>query len=281
MYSVGGQIAGLSAGDTLTIEDNGFDDVVATANGPFTFPTQIGSNGTYDVTIVAAPSGKTCSVANPSGVVTNANVSNVDVSCGSVSAGSPVTVNVSTNESCAAGSVQVMDSASGATQFATAASQTLSLETVPSGTPYDITATCQDGNMSSCTLSIPDPPAAVGDGGSFSTGPGPMTTESGTISGPLTVNANCCCIVAVSVSVQSFCGPPLRVSDTTTGAQTTSFSSQGSYSLENVVPGAVIQPEPTDNCGFGAGPGLSSGPNGTFIVQGNGPATLNAFCCAG
>jgi hypothetical protein len=77
-YSIGG--GALYDGGTLILA-NGADVVSVQADGGFTFPMKVLSNRTYNVTVSAAPTGKTCPVTNGSGTVTNADVTNVSVVC--------------------------------------------------------------------------------------------------------------------------------------------------------------------------------------------------------
>ena len=78
-YAVGGSVSGLSG--TVVLQDNGGDDLSVSANGPFTFATKLAGGAAYDVTVKTNPSGQTCSVANGSGTIGSADVSNVAVSC--------------------------------------------------------------------------------------------------------------------------------------------------------------------------------------------------------
>jgi 6-phosphogluconolactonase (cycloisomerase 2 family) len=77
-YSVGGTITGLDAGESVHLQDNGGDDLIS-ANGAFTFATQIASGGAYAVT-VSPPAGKGCSITSASGTA-SANVTSVAVAC--------------------------------------------------------------------------------------------------------------------------------------------------------------------------------------------------------
>ncbi|GEM_PF-896717 len=80
-YSVGGNVGGL-AGAGLTLKLNGGSDLAIAANGSFAFPGALASGSAYAVTIGTQPGGQTCTVANGSGTIANANVTNVDVTCG-------------------------------------------------------------------------------------------------------------------------------------------------------------------------------------------------------
>ena len=72
-------MSGLSG--TVVLQDNGGDTLSVTANGSFTFATQLASGAAYNVTVQANPSGQTCTVANGSGAIASANVTNVAVTC--------------------------------------------------------------------------------------------------------------------------------------------------------------------------------------------------------
>lgn len=79
-YAVGGTVAGLAAGGTLKLRNNGTDEVTVAANGGFTFPDLL-SGLPYDVTVSANPTGQTCTVANGSGFVGGAAITDVAVTC--------------------------------------------------------------------------------------------------------------------------------------------------------------------------------------------------------
>jgi hypothetical protein len=78
-FTVGGNVTGLTG--TLVLLDNGGDNKTITANGPFTFTTPVFSGLTYAVTVSSKPPALTCMVTRGSGMITNANVTNVSVTC--------------------------------------------------------------------------------------------------------------------------------------------------------------------------------------------------------
>ena len=63
------------------LSDNGGDDLTLTANGSFAFATKLAGGAAYNVTVKTNPSGQTCSVANGSGTIAAADVTNVAVTC--------------------------------------------------------------------------------------------------------------------------------------------------------------------------------------------------------
>lgn len=77
-YTIGGTVAGLNG--TVTLRNNGGDNLSVTANGGFTFANAVAHGSSYNVTVLAQPTGQTCSVANGVGTVTG-NITNVQVTC--------------------------------------------------------------------------------------------------------------------------------------------------------------------------------------------------------
>ena len=63
------------------MQDNGGDDLSVSANGPFNFATKLAGGAAYNVTVKTNPSGQSCSVANGSGTIGSADVTNVAVTC--------------------------------------------------------------------------------------------------------------------------------------------------------------------------------------------------------
>ncbi|TDK66061.1 DUF3443 family protein [Sapientia aquatica] len=79
-FTVGGTVTGLNG--SVSLQNNSGDTITVSANGSFTFPTALSSGGQYSVTATnVLPNYYTCSVANGTGSVASANVSNVAVSC--------------------------------------------------------------------------------------------------------------------------------------------------------------------------------------------------------
>jgi len=78
-YTVGGTISGLSG--SVVLQNSGGDDLSLSSNGSFTFATAIGDGADYKVTVATPPAGQACAVANGTGTVSSANVSDVAISC--------------------------------------------------------------------------------------------------------------------------------------------------------------------------------------------------------
>lgn len=80
---VGGNVSGLGAGLSLTLNNNNVDPLTITRNGSFTFAKTLSAEGAYAVTVETQPAGQLCEVANGTGSL-NADadtVDNVAVTC--------------------------------------------------------------------------------------------------------------------------------------------------------------------------------------------------------
>jgi len=78
-FSVGGTVSGLTG--TVVLTDNGGDDLNVTANGSFTFGTKVATGNAYAVAVKTQPANLYCAVANESGTMASAAVTNVGVNC--------------------------------------------------------------------------------------------------------------------------------------------------------------------------------------------------------
>ena len=137
-YSVGGSTSGLSG--TVVLRDNGGDDLTLTANGAFSFATKLANGAAYNVTVKTNPSGQSCSVANGTGTIAAADVTNVALTCASIP-----TYSVGGSASGLSGTVVLRDNggddltltANGAFSFATklanGAAYNVTVKTNPSG----------------------------------------------------------------------------------------------------------------------------------------------------
>lgn len=81
--TVGGQVTGLLNSETVTLQNNAGDDLVVSADGPFTFATSLTTGDAYAVTVLTQPGpiSETCTVTNGSGTLGNENITNVNVTC--------------------------------------------------------------------------------------------------------------------------------------------------------------------------------------------------------
>ena len=80
-YTVGGSITGLTASGLILKLNGSGTKIVANGAGAYVFSTGLVAGATFTVTVFQQPAGLTCSVANATGTMGNANVSNANVSC--------------------------------------------------------------------------------------------------------------------------------------------------------------------------------------------------------
>ncbi len=80
-YSVGGMVTGLASGGMFTLLNNNGDSLSIAADGAFTFTTALGANTGYAVTVGTEPTGQACTVADGTGTMGAADISNVVVTC--------------------------------------------------------------------------------------------------------------------------------------------------------------------------------------------------------
>lgn len=81
-FTIGGVASGVQ-GSGLVLQNNGGANLRVTADLTFTFASRVANGGAYDVTVLTQPRtpSQTCSVANGSGVVSGAHVTNVALTC--------------------------------------------------------------------------------------------------------------------------------------------------------------------------------------------------------
>ncbi|WP_440877502.1 hypothetical protein [Thalassotalea sp. PLHSN55] len=81
-FTVGGSVTGLS-GAGLTLQNNAGDDLAISADGDFTFATEVEDEGAYAITVSAQPStpAQTCTVEMGAGTIANANVTDAAIRC--------------------------------------------------------------------------------------------------------------------------------------------------------------------------------------------------------
>jgi 6-phosphogluconolactonase (cycloisomerase 2 family) len=129
-YTVGGNVTGLTG--TLVLQTEGGDNLVVTANGPFTFATALADRADYRVTVKTQPSGQTCSVTNGANTVNGANVTDVAVSCASSFKIYGTTTGVT-------GQIQIFDNGTLVKQTASNYIDDVLVADLKDGATYDIT----------------------------------------------------------------------------------------------------------------------------------------------
>ena len=80
-YTIGGTVSGLGAGKSVVLQNNSGDNLTVSADGAFTFTASMANSATYVVSVLTQPVLQTCTIANASGTVSGANVTNVSVTC--------------------------------------------------------------------------------------------------------------------------------------------------------------------------------------------------------
>lgn len=81
-FAIGGTVTGLTTdGLVLTNGTSGGTVTVAKDATGYTFGTAVPYGNTYGVTVLTQPTGQTCTVANPSGLMQDASVGNINITC--------------------------------------------------------------------------------------------------------------------------------------------------------------------------------------------------------
>jgi hypothetical protein len=80
-YTVGGAVTGLLG--TVVLQNNGGNDLSLSANSAFAFTATAVTGSNYSVTVLTQPGSQTCAVAHGAGTVSEANVTDVTVTCSS------------------------------------------------------------------------------------------------------------------------------------------------------------------------------------------------------
>jgi trimeric autotransporter adhesin len=148
-FSVGGTVIGLM-GSGLVLQNNGADDLPVGADGLFTFPAELASGATYNVTVRTQPTdpNQACTVTNARGTIGNSDVGNVVVSC-------------STSDFSIGGTVRNLEGShlvlrnNGGDELTIDAGGTFVFDTaLPSGARYDVTIAEQPRDPNQvCTVS--------------------------------------------------------------------------------------------------------------------------------
>ncbi len=273
-YSVGGTVSGLSG--TVVLQDNGGDNLSVSANGAFTFATQVAGGAAYKATVLTNPAGQTCTVTNGSGTIGTANVTNVAVTCttnvysvgGTVSGLSgPVVLQDNGGDNL---SVSANGSFTFATSLVTGATYKVTVLTNPAGQ----TCTVATGSGTIKTANITNVAVTCNTSATYSVG-GTVSGLSGTVvlqdnSGDnLSVSANGSFTFATSLVT----GATYKVTVLTNpaGQTCTVTSGSGTIKTANITSVAVAcKASATYSVG-----GTLSGLSGTVVLQDNGGDNLN------
>lgn len=80
-YTVGGAVAGLAAGQQVTLLNNDTDALIVPSDGRFTFSIPVAHHGSFAVTVGTQPTGQTCTVDNGAGANMVANINSITIAC--------------------------------------------------------------------------------------------------------------------------------------------------------------------------------------------------------
>jgi hypothetical protein len=212
-FTVGGTVSGLQ-GEGLVLQNNGTDNLAVTQNGTITFSTPIAVGDPYAVTVSTQPSApvQTCTVADGSGTMSTANVTNVAVTCAN---NFPAIYTVSVTVSGWAGSPLVLE-LNGASQLSISANGAATFATKLSSTaPYNVTVLTQPAG----------PPPQVCT----------ITNGSGIIANSNVTNVQLTCVsdYSVGVTVGGLAGQGLTL--LLNGADPLSITANGNATFSNLL----------------------------------------------
>lgn len=116
-FAVGGSISGLTG--SITLKNNDGDDLTTSANGNFTFDTELEDASTYNVVIFSLPADQTCTVSEGSGTISGSDITDISVICvtrdvpGTLPSGAEGGISITTDDpGCTFTSVQFLSLAS-------------------------------------------------------------------------------------------------------------------------------------------------------------------------
>src|ERR1700723_1392735 len=148
-FTIGGTVFSLS-GSGLGLQDNGRDNLSATASVGFTFATALPAGTMYNVTVLTQPTSpaQVCTVADGTGTA-NANVGNIVVTC------SVPSISIGGSVSGLDGTGLVLED-NGGDNLTVTANGTFKFATLlVSGAPYNVTILTQPSNPAQvCTVSM-------------------------------------------------------------------------------------------------------------------------------
>jgi hypothetical protein len=144
---IGGTLSGLPSGASVTLQNNGTDDLTLTADGSFLFTDPIGDGESYNVTVLTQPAGATCTVSGGTGTVaqdSSANITSVVVTCTATSSisGTVLGLAAGVNLTLTTGTADLVVAANGAWAFP---------GTLTTGTAYSVTVKTQPPGQT-CTV---------------------------------------------------------------------------------------------------------------------------------
>ncbi len=144
-HTIGGNVSGLGGAGLVLSLNGGVETLPVGADGPFIFATALAAGAAYEVLVQAQPEGQTCSVANGSGIMPDADVTHVEVSCAALPpahsvGGSLVGVDSAGLVLALNDGAQTLTVAAGATSFVFATP-------LAEGSPYAVTVQTQPAGL--------------------------------------------------------------------------------------------------------------------------------------
>ncbi|HEX4254219.1 MAG TPA: alpha/beta hydrolase-fold protein [Streptosporangiaceae bacterium] len=277
-YTVGGTASGLASGATVVLQNNGGGNLSVTANGTFTFSTALAPGAAYRVTVASNPPGQTCAVANGTGTIGAANVTNVAVTCTTTPTSFTVGGTVS---GLASGATVVLQNNGGndlsvtangsftfSTALATGAGYNVTVTTNPTGQTCTVasgTGTVGSANVTSVAVTC----ATSGGGGGGGTGGTTVADSFDRANGGLGANWT---TVAGTKAPQ--------ISGNTVHAGTASALNSAYWSASTFGGNQFAQGTLPGSSGSNLGPGLAvrlSSSKGYFLWYGNATSTVSLW----
>ena len=268
-FTIGGTVTGLTseggAGPGLVLQDNGSDVLAVSSDGAFTFPTPVASGAMFNVTVKGEPTSplQTCTVSGGQGIVANANVTSVAVSC------APAMYTVGGTISGLQGSV-TLDDGDGGTVTVTSNGSFAFPTPLSAGTSYTVSVDTQPSSpVQTCVVT--NGTGSVTDSNATSvtvTCTTTMFTVGGTITGLAT---------GASVVLQDSGGDPLTLTAPVAGGTFTFAATVASGATYTV--SVLTQPgSPAQTCAVTGGTGSVTNANVTSVVV---VCTTNSYTVGG
>ena len=154
--TVGGTVTGMNSGQSVTLQNNGGDDLTVAGNTPFTFATSLVELTKFTVTVLTQPARQTCVVTRGVGVIPNdaSTANKVTVTCSADTLGGVVT-------GLAPGASMTLDSGAGVQATVTQNGVFTFPGLLAAGTAYSVTVVTQPAAQT-CTVANPAGTAVAG-----------------------------------------------------------------------------------------------------------------------
>ncbi|TGM05349.1 LamG-like jellyroll fold domain-containing protein [Leptospira jelokensis] len=233
--TIGGVVSGLIANTSVTLT-NGNDTITVSTDGNFTFPRKLNTGDLYNVNVTTNGVGLSCTIANAQGVVQNAPITNISITCGLGVGYYEVGVNITG----ITGTVDVQNNGADTISFSANGFQKFSI-VQPTGSNYSVTISSQPAGT---VCSFDNPSLTVGTVGATN----------------VTVFITCVSGYIVGGNLFSF-------SSTDIG---TSLINQKSYL--RTFAGSF----PTNNSGLGPAPGVAVMSTTSTVARFNNPSMMAA-----